>query len=101
MKVIRISLPQTLNARLAGNRSLYVRSAASAFARSKDCRPGCTGELPELNGREQMKCSKLSVKVDPDWFLSMKRIANRVVTDRPRGERVSRFFAAAVAWQMS
>lgn len=101
MKVIRLSLPHSLATRLDGNRSLYIRSAAAAFARSKVCRPGITTELPALNVREQMKAAKLSMKVDPEWAASMKRIANKVVTDRPRGERLSRFFAAAVAWQMA
>ena len=101
MKVLRLSLPRSINSRLTGNRSLFIRSAATAFARSKACAPGFTAALPELNGREQMKADKISIKADPQWVASMKKIAGKVVTDRPRGERLSRFFAAAVAWQLA
>jgi hypothetical protein len=35
------------------------------------------------------------------WYASMRRIANKVVTDRPRGERFSRFVAAALVWRQA
>jgi hypothetical protein len=103
MKVIRYSLPATVSAPLAavGNKSFFVRSALSAFSRSKSCTPEFVRTSPALNAPQMLVASKLSMKADPDWYASMRRIANKVVTDRPRGERFSRFVAAALVWRQA
>jgi hypothetical protein len=103
MQVTRFSLPATVAAPLhsAPNKSLVVRSAMQAFARSKKCTPGYVFTMPALNARQQMKAEKFSMKADPEWVRGMKKIAAKVVTDRPRGERFSRFVAAALAWQQA
>lgn len=103
MQVARFSLPAPVAAPLetVTNRSIIIRSAITAFARSKKCTPEFIAASPVLHGRHQKSGVKFSVKVEPEWLASMKKIAAKVVTDRPRGERLSRFVAAALVWQQA
>lgn len=81
--------------------SLFVRSAMKGFARSPKCNPQWIATNPELNARQKCVAEKLSFKADDEFIKSHKRIAAKVVTDRPRGERYSRYVTASVVWALS
>ena len=105
MKVIRYSTSATIADSIStlGNVSFFVKAAISGYAKSKSCTSNYIETTPALNVPKhlQMTSAKFSLKVDPEWHKSMLKIADKVVTDRPRGERFSRFVSAAIAWRMS